>query len=84
MDITVEAIVAIIALLIAIPPTAFAIARWIQYRRQKRYHRANSLQLYARPQDQVIREWPYTRRQHTINATISIELGETQNIWDPC
>ncbi|KAK4165958.1 hypothetical protein QBC43DRAFT_287293 [Cladorrhinum sp. PSN259] len=86
MRITVEAIIAIITLLVAIPPTLFVIVNWIKCRRRANRRREQRLQLYHKTYDPTIEAWKFGRRQQTINATFTFELGETTNLdrWDTC
>ncbi|KAK3987853.1 hypothetical protein QBC44DRAFT_330705 [Cladorrhinum sp. PSN332] len=82
MNFTIEAIVAIVALLVALPPTVLVIVKCLRRRQSRR--RARDFQLDSAPLIPEVGGLRLARRHHTINATISFVVGEAGNGWDPC
>ncbi|KAK1756128.1 hypothetical protein QBC47DRAFT_379175 [Echria macrotheca] len=82
MEVTLEAIIAIIALMVALPPTVCIILGWLRRRRQRKHltqELADSelaLIPRGRPGPGGPIYIPGSRPHRVINATLSLELGD--------
>ncbi|KAK1756129.1 hypothetical protein QBC47DRAFT_379178 [Echria macrotheca] len=82
MEVTLEAIIAIVALVVALPPTVCIILGWIRRRRRRSTHnreRIPDCELAPIPRSSPIATPMYPhggRPHHIINATLRFELGD--------